>query len=66
MIYEVAESKGTKGEWRVEAINYDGEGEIYVTIFSGPNAQERAKEYARWKMTSMEKKRRPQVASASI
>ena len=50
MIYKVAESKGTKGEWRVEAINYDGEGEVYVALFSGHKAEERAQEYAGWKM----------------
>jgi hypothetical protein len=68
MLYEVTESKGTKGEWHVEAINYDVDGEIYVTIFSGPKAQERAKDYAQWKemtTTPIEKKRRPQLASAS-
>ena len=53
MLYEVAESKRTKGEWHVEAINYHVDGEIYVTIFSGPKAQERAKEYAQWKETHL-------------
>lgn len=66
MIYEVIESKATKGEWHVEAINYDGDGEIYVTIFSGPNAHDRANEYAAWKMKSTQKNRRPQLTSASI
>ncbi len=41
-------------EWRVEAVNYPelglgGDGEIYVAIFSGPNAEGRAREYAVWK-----------------
>ncbi len=49
MTYEVVESKGFIGEWRVEATNHDGDGEIYVTIFSGPLAKERAREYADWK-----------------
>ena len=35
------------GHWHVEAIGKDGE--IYVAIFSGPEARERATEYADWK-----------------
>jgi hypothetical protein len=46
--YEVAPSRDVRDEWRVEAINFDGDGEVYVTIFSGPNAKERAEEYADW------------------
>jgi len=34
-------------EWRVEAISDDGD--CYVTIFTGPDAQQRAEEYAEWK-----------------
>ena len=49
MQYEVVESKHLLGEWRVEAINYKGDGECYVTLFSGPRAEERAREYAAWK-----------------
>ncbi len=36
-------------EWRVEAIDYESEGEVYVAIFTGPKARERADEYARFK-----------------
>ena len=48
MIYEVKESAiSINGdEWRVEAIDYEHEGECYVAIFSGPQAEERAKVYA--------------------
>jgi hypothetical protein len=49
MTYEVAESRRVTGEWVVEAINEAGEGEVYVTIFSGPLAKQRAEEYAAWK-----------------
>ena len=54
MIYEVVEDRHSPGMWRVEAVDYgpplgDGEGEIYVAIFSGPNAEGRAREYAIWK-----------------
>lgn len=46
--YEVIRDRNTPDDWRVEAINHDGDGECYVTIFSGPNAEDRAKEYATW------------------
>ena len=48
MIFEVKESATSINgdEWRVEAINYEGEGECYVAIFSGPQAEQRAKAYA--------------------
>lgn len=32
----------------VEAIDEAGEGECHVAIFSGPDAEERAREYAAW------------------
>jgi len=34
------------GAWRVEANAYENEGAVYVAIFSGPDAQKRAEEYA--------------------
>ena len=40
------EDKKNPGDWRVEANDYENEGAVYVTIFSGPGAKERAKEYA--------------------
>ena len=49
MSYIAVESRTTPGEWRVEFIDHDSEGEIEVTIFSGRNAEARAKEYAVWK-----------------
>ena len=47
MNYEVLESKNYADEWRVEAT--DSEGRVFVAIFSGPAAKERANEYASWK-----------------
>jgi hypothetical protein len=35
--------------WSVEAVNSDGDGGVDVTIFSGPTAEQRAREYVRWK-----------------
>lgn len=49
MEYEVIRSKDVPEEWRVEGIDFDSDGQVYVAIFSGPNAQDRAHEYAAWK-----------------
>jgi len=49
MKYEVFEDKVTPGLWCVEAIDYEGEGEVYVVIFSGPKSREMAEEYHAWK-----------------
>ena len=44
--YELKQSR-LVGEWVVEAIGADGE--VYVVIFAGPEAKERAMEYLAWK-----------------
>ena len=44
---EVFERKGLPGTWSVEAIGSDGE--IYQALFIGPDARERAVEYAQFK-----------------
>lgn len=49
MKYEVAESTSTPGEWRVEFIDHDSEGEVEVALFLGQKAEQRAREYAAWK-----------------
>ncbi len=50
MRYETLEDRRYPGEWRVEAIDTDGS--CYVTLFSGPQAKERAYEYAEWKQSA--------------
>lgn len=40
-------------DWVVEAIDSSGDGGIYVTVFSGPLARERAVEYAREKYSGL-------------
>lgn len=47
--YEVVQSRGRLGEYRVEGIDYGSDGQIYIAIFSGPQAKERAEEYGRFK-----------------
>ena len=34
-------------DWHVETINTDS-GDIFVALFSGPDSEERAREYATW------------------
>lgn len=45
----VIERRDAPGTWGVEAINQKGDGEIYMAIFSGPLAKDRALEYAEMK-----------------
>jgi hypothetical protein len=47
--YDVAQDVRHVGDYRVEAINEDQDGEVYVAIFTGPDAELRASEYAAWK-----------------
>jgi hypothetical protein len=49
MNYETIADKEIKGAWRVEAIDFDGDGDCFVTIFCGPDSEVRAREYAAWK-----------------
>ena len=46
MQIEVSERRDTPGAWGVEAVNVDGDGEIYMAVFSGPDAERRARDYA--------------------
>ena len=46
MTYEVKESIIYRDHWHVETIGPDGE--VYVAVFSGPNAAWLAREYADW------------------
>jgi len=46
---EVVERKDAPGVWAVEAIDDMGDGVIYQSLFVGPDARERAFEYARVK-----------------
>lgn len=48
-MHEAVKSRNAVDEWRVEAVDDDGEGDCCVTLFSGPSAERRAEEYAAWK-----------------
>ncbi len=47
MEYEVIEDRKSPDDWRVEAA--DDDGRYFIAIFCGPEARQRAEEYARWK-----------------
>jgi hypothetical protein len=46
MKYEAVKDRVIPDAWRVEAIDFESEGEIYITVFFEPKAEERAREYA--------------------
>lgn len=50
--YETIEDNRHPGDYRVEAIDMESEGEVYTAIFTGPDARARAQEYADWKNLS--------------
>lgn len=45
MEWHIYPHEDQSGDWTVEAINLPGEGQIYTTIFSGSDAESRAREY---------------------
>jgi hypothetical protein len=51
MMYETVRDTLHPEDWRVEAVDIDSDGEVYVAIFTGPDAKLRAEEYAAWKST---------------
>ena len=50
--YAVAKDTWLTGDYRVEAIDAQRDGEVYLAIFTGPDAEARAREYANWKNSS--------------
>lgn len=46
LTYEVVADRLYPNNWRVEAIDTEA---IFVALFSGPEAENRARDYAAWK-----------------
>lgn len=46
MYVEVVQDRISAGVWRVESVDHELDGEIYVTMFSGPTARLQADRYA--------------------
>jgi hypothetical protein len=44
-------------DWHVETIDSDS-GDIFVALFSGPDSEERAREYAKWQESQQRRGRR--------
>ena len=49
MEYLVAKDPKHPDRWVAQAINFDGEGEVYTVVFVGYGAEAQAREYAAWK-----------------
>lgn len=58
MEYKVLQDSENNDRWLAQAINFDGEGEVYTVLFLGYEAEERAREYAEWKNSSLVRERR--------
>ena len=54
MKYEVKPSQESRDEYLVLAVNEANHNEVFSAVFSGPQAQERAEEYAAWKNSQLE------------
>jgi len=48
MEWNVYQHEDGSGDWVVEAINFSGDGELATTIFSGCEAESRARQYCDW------------------
>ncbi len=53
--YEVFPDRDNPTDWRVEAIDSKA-GDVYIAIFAGPLARERATEYAKLKSSALSQK----------
>jgi hypothetical protein len=49
MEWDIFRSEDGSGNWVVQAMNFDGDGEIYTVTFSDFDAKARAREYYNWK-----------------
>jgi hypothetical protein len=54
MKYEVKESKERSGEYLAIAVNEASHNEVFSALFCGPDAKQRAEEYADWKNSQLE------------
>ena len=60
MQIEVFADKEFPNDWHVETIDSES-GDIYQAVFSGPDAEQRAREYAAWQESRVSD-RQPQAA----
>lgn len=48
MEWDIYPHEDGSGDWVVQAINFENDGEIDTTVFSGSNTKRRAQEYHQW------------------
>lgn len=53
MQWEIYPHEDGSGDWVAEAFNFEGDGEIFTAIFSGPSAEGRAREYVSWQQQAV-------------
>jgi hypothetical protein len=56
MEWNAIKDKNNPADWRVESIDFNDEGQVNVVVFSGPQAQTLANEYAQWKNSIEQRK----------
>ncbi len=49
MEWDIFKSEDGSGNWVVQAMNFDGDGEIYTVTFSDFDPEAAAREYYNWK-----------------
>ena len=64
MMFEICQDRYAPdgSAWRVEAVDHQSEGECYVTVFSGPVPEKRAREYLEW----MNSKQSPAAEATTV
>ena len=54
MRWTIFADKKFPNDWHVEAIDRES-GDIYVAVFSGPDAENRARKYADWQQSQLQR-----------
>ena len=57
MEWDIFKSEDGSGNWVVQAMNFDGDGEIYTVTFSDFDPEAAAREYYNWKTNVADRQR---------
>jgi hypothetical protein len=55
MEWHIYPHEDRSGDWVVQGIDINGEGEIFTTIFTDADAEARAREYYEWQVVAQQK-----------
>jgi hypothetical protein len=55
MEWHIYAHEDASGDWVVQGIDINGEGEIFTTIFTDADAEARAREYYEWQSNAQQK-----------